>query len=215
MWVGFRSASLVPSSAHGRGSPLEGADGRIRRLAHDRILARPKFPSRASETFIVLARGVDIIARDYVKPQPKAEAGGGSRPGQGPIRPGLSDRAARAVTGSLTIPFIREPGAALALATKPCTVGPGPRPAPSGAWGGRLPSTTQPASGRAGVLNPDAESPRTGIVDRDSGPEETLPYGKQPNTRPKGTRLAPSPFIHCKPRDRRPPNRAPASPRSR
>jgi len=37
------------------------------RLAHDRILARPKFPSRASDTFIVLARGVDIIARDYVK----------------------------------------------------------------------------------------------------------------------------------------------------
>jgi hypothetical protein len=37
------------------------------RLAHDRILARPKFPSRASGTFIVLARGVDIIARDYVK----------------------------------------------------------------------------------------------------------------------------------------------------
>jgi hypothetical protein len=31
------------------------------------MLARPKFPSRASCTFILLARGVDIIARDYVK----------------------------------------------------------------------------------------------------------------------------------------------------
>ena len=68
------------------------------RLAHDRILARPKFPSRASDTFILLARGVDIIARDYVKPQPKAEAEGGSRAGQGPIRAPLSDSDARDVT---------------------------------------------------------------------------------------------------------------------
>ena len=49
------------------GVPLEGDGRAICRLAQEHILARPKFPSRASDTFIVLARGVDIIARDYVK----------------------------------------------------------------------------------------------------------------------------------------------------
>jgi len=89
--------------------------------------------------------------------------------------PALSDRAARAVTGSPTILSIREPGAALgrrdeALPGRPIQKHPGRGRLPPELGAGDIQAHASRPPGRAGVLNPDAESPRTGIVDRDSGP---------------------------------------------
>ena len=147
-----RSSGLATEQPQ-RGAPWKGADGSSAGWVIIPSLARHKFPSRASSFHIPLARGVDIIARDYVKPQPKAEAGGGSWPGQGPRMPAFSDRAARAVTGSLTTPPPSEPGAALGTRDEALPGRPSPnirpRPAPSAAWGGRHPSTTsRPRGGR-------------------------------------------------------------------
>ena len=128
------------------GAPFRGRTGHPPAGSRSQSLARPKFPSRANTILAgMLARGVDILARDYVKPQPKAEAGGGSRPGQGPIMPALSDRDARAVTRLAQAFFhlIESPPGrgswptrrSLARSAHPKTSG--TRPAPSGAWGGR------------------------------------------------------------------------------
>jgi len=147
----------------------------------------PQVPLASHRILHPLARGVDIIACDYVKVDRR------STRRREPARArsdkaALSDRAARAVTGSPTIFYIREPGAALgtrdeALPGRPIQSHPGRGRLPPELGAGDIQAQASRPPGWAGVLNPDAESPRTGIPDQDSGPRRLLLLEKHPNTR--------------------------------
>ena len=160
------------------------------------FLARHKFPSRASDTFIVLARGVDIIARDYVKVDRRSTRRRELARARSENAGILGSRCKSRVRLAHDL-CIREPGAALGSRDEALPGRPSknnwPRPDPSAAWGGRHPSTTGRPPGWAGVVNPDARVPE----DRNRGSgfrsEATPPYGKHP-TRGRRARGLPHPL---------------------
>ena len=170
LWITSTTRSSQNHHTRGRtGHPPAGS--------RSQSLARPKFPSRANTILAgMLARGVDIIARDYVKVtrsvtrRREPARARSDKAGLIGSRCESRDRLAhdpfhtqRAWRGSW---HTRRSLARSAL-------GRGRLPPELGA--GDIQAQASRPPGWAGVLNPDAESPRTGIVDRDSGPRRLLP----------------------------------------